>query len=409
MKELLKYIIKRFITFVLHVFWIFRINQNKVFLMNDHSYNFSDNLKYLTLYLLDHSTGNYELYFSLKNPSGLEHLSVKPVRWFSFMHFYHALTSSVVITNNGGTAFMPFRKNQLVINTWHGGGPYKMTGVKALTRCFDKESDSESDASYTKDKSIYWYEKALAYNARKVDYILLSCKMCFEEIHGMFYTDNQALSIGNPRVDCLFDNNSSFSARDKVFKAFGIDPECKLIIYAPTFRGSFESYEGIVDNQELSIDINQILNAANIRFGGKWLFAVRLHPRLKDIELSGDGLINMTSYPDAQEILIASDMLITDYSSMMWDYSFMSKPCLLFAPDIYDYSVRRGFYLPPEEWPFPIAVTNDDLIDIISKFDFDDYHKKVNEHHNDVGSYESGHACESVKDIIDKHISSLKW
>lgn len=392
----------------MHVFWIFPINKRKVFMMNDHSYNFSDNLKYLTLYLLNHDAENYEVYFSLKNPIGLECLSVKPVRWFSFSHFFHALTSSVVITNNGGTAFMPFRKKQMVINTWHGGGPYKMTGIRALTNCFDKAIDQDNADTVKQDKSIYWYEKALAYNAKKVNYILISCKMCLEETRGMFYSDDQALDIGNPRVDCLIDKSRSCATKDKVFKTYGLDPEYKLIIYAPTFRGSFESYDGIVDNQELNIDIKQILNSVSNKFGGKWLFAVRLHPRLKDVKLSGEGLINMTSYPDAQEILIASDMLITDYSSIMWDYSYTGKPCLLFAPDINDYSVRRGFYLPPEEWPFPIAVTNKDLIDIINGFDLIDYLERVNSHHNSVGSYESGHACESVKDIIDKHISSLK-
>lgn len=398
MVEMIKYIIKRISSFFLHVFWLFPVRKKKVFFMNDHSYNFSDNLKYLTLYLLEQDKDKYEIYFSLKNKQGTEDLPIKIVKWLSLSHFYNALTSGVVITNNGGTAYLPFRKKQLVINTWHGGGPYKMTGVRALTDCFDGEQTDK------KDKSIKWYGKALAYNARKIDYILISCKMCIEETRGMFYKDEQALDAGNPRIDCLSDTEKSQSVRNKVFDRYGMDKNSKLVLYAPTFRGSFENYDGVIVQDQLEIDVQRTLEALAERFGGKWHFALRLHPRLRDAVIKADNIINMTSYPDPQELLMAADMLITDYSSIMWDFAFTSRPCLLFATDINDYSVRRGFYLSPEEWPFPLAASNDGLIENISNFDEASYLNAVKKHMEDVGSYETGHACERIKNIIDEHM-----
>ena len=91
MVEMIKYIIKRISSFFLHVFWLFPVRKNKVFFMNDHSYNFSDNLKYLTLYLIDQDKDKYDIYFSLKNKQGTEDLPIKTVKWLSLSHFYNAL------------------------------------------------------------------------------------------------------------------------------------------------------------------------------------------------------------------------------------------------------------------------------------------------------------------------------
>lgn len=410
--ELIKYYTKVFISFLLHIFWVFPIQRNKIFMMNDHSYTFSDNLKYLSIYLLEKDADRYKIFFSLKNPSGIDEYSIVPVKWLSIKHFYHAMTSAVLITNNGGTAYLPIRKKQLVINTWHGGGPYKVTGTKALTDYYNmSDNDNKTPKEKAKEqkknqKLIYWFEKDLMYNAKKTDYMLSSCKMCTEaEAKGLFFTDEQCLDSGMPRMDWMFRADKVKVTREKVFRTYGISPDKKLIIYAPTFRGFFTDYNGVITDDLLEIDYKKTLMAAEERFGGRWVFAVRLHPRLKDIAISADDIINMTQYPDAQEILMSADMLITDYSSVMWDVSFSKNPVILFATDINDYQVRRGFFLPIEQWPFPLASTNDTLVENIRCFDYDSYMKKVEDHHKSVGSFEKGNACQIIGDIIDNHIA----
>lgn len=382
-----KYILKIIISLILHFFWIFPIQKNKILFMNDHSYTFSDNLKYLSIYLLNNKDNNYTIYFSLKDPNGITDKRIIPVKFLSFMHFYHALTSSVVITNNSGIVYLPVRKKQLIINTWHGGGPYKVTGTDAINNI--------------------WYSKDMHYTASKVNYILSSCKVFSEEeAIGMGYQASQVINCGMPRMDSFFDPEFKSIARKRIYNTYGIPENSKLVIYAPTFRGLFESYESVIANDVLEIDYHRLLKALKDRFSGDWIFAVRLHPRLKDIHFKETDLLNMSDYPDAEEILVAADALVTDYSSVMWDFSFSKKPIFLFAPDINDYEVKRGFYILPEEWPYPIATTNDEMEKNIQLYDGKEYLDKVNKHHDDVGSFESGKTCATIKSMIDQHIAT---
>ncbi len=380
----IKYIIKRVLSLVLHIMWIFPVRRNKVLFINDHSYTYSDNLKYLAEYLAEHEPGKYDMYFSLKDRTGLKDKRIKPVRFMSPKHFYHVITAGTVITNNSGIMYFPIRKQQLVINTWHGGGPYKVTGVGNI--------------------NTYWYRKDLKYNASKTNYILSDSKVFTEqEARGLFYTRRQCISCGMPRMDLLFDAAAIESARRKIFRKYKLPGEDKLLLYAPTFRGQFEDYSGVIADDMLEIDICGAVRALEERFGGKWHFALRLHPRLKGARFNDAGLINMTEHPDAEELLLAADALITDYSSVIWDFSFLHRPCFVFARDINDYEVKRGFYIPPEEWPYPIAETNRELTENILSYNAAEQSRKIKMHHKAVGNYERGVSRETVMRLVDRH------
>ena len=97
-----------------------------------------------------------------------------------------------------------------------------------------------------------------------------------------------------------------------------------------------------------------------------------------------------------QELLAAADMLITDYSSCIWDYSFLYRPCFLYTPDLLEYLAKTGFYVDIHEWPFPICENMEDLEKQIRSFDEEKNRARIMEHHQQMGSYESGHACEAV-------------
>lgn len=389
-KCFVKYISKIIISGLLHIFWLFPVQKNKILFMNDHSYSYSDNLKYLSIYLLDKDADKYSIYFSLKNTEGLTDKRIIPIRFLSLKHFYHSLTSEVVITNNSGIVYLPIRKQkQLVINTWHGGGPYKVTGTDAIDN--------------------YWYKKDLEYTAEKVDYILSSCSVFSEEeAKGMGFSPDQVINCGMPRMDFFFDKQFVLETRQKVFESFHIPATSKLVIYAPTFRGLFNSYESVIANDVLEIDYHCLMKSLAERFGGNWVFAVRLHPRLKDVSFKDSDLINMSEYPDAEELLLAADVLVTDYSSVMWDFSFSRKPIFIFAPDINDYEVKRGFYLPPEKWPYPIATTNEEMDSNVTNYNNIEYLRRLENHYEESGSYEKGKACETVKNLIDCYILGNK-
>lgn len=109
----------------------------------------------------------------------------------------------------------------------------------------------------------------------------------------------------------------------------------------------------------------------------------------------------MSLYPDMQELLCATDILITDYSSCMWDFSLMYKPCFIYANDLEEYKIERNFHTPIKEWPFPLSINNDELIKNINDFDNNKYIKKVKEHHEKLGSYENGQASKKMCILIN--------
>lgn len=377
-----KYFVKSFFCIVLRIFWIFPIKKNTVIFINEHSHNFSDNLKYLALYMLKREK-NIKIVYALKNFDEVRDFPIIPVKIFSIKYFYYALTSSVIVVNAGGISYLPLRKEQLSINTWHGGGPYKKTGADSI--------------------ASVWYRLQTKKNAENIDYVMSSCRICTkEEAKSLYYNDSQVLNSGSPRVDMFFEDYSII--KNNVYKYFNIKSTKKIILYAPTYRGIFEGYDGVLKNSVLNLDYKKLITAVKNRFGGEWVFAIRLHPRLKNIKICSKDIINMNDYPDVQEILASTDILITDYSSIMWDYSFTKKPCFIFATDLEDYISERGFYMEPSHWPFPISTDNDELVSTIANYDERKYFDKLSQHYIDVGSYEHGNACKVAYEKILNHI-----
>ena len=116
------------------------------------------------------------------------------------------------------------------------------------------------------------------------------------------------------------------------------------------------------------------------------------------ITIDNECCINVTDYPDMQELLCASDVLITDYSSCMGDMALMRKPIFLYTPDLDEYIKDRGFYWDIHSLPFPIAGTEEEFLQNIENFDLPDYIKGVESYFLKLGTYESK---DSIKKTID--------
>ena len=201
------------------------------------------------------------------------------------------------------------------------------------------------------------------------------------------------LPIGLPRNDIFFRDYSL--QVEKVRKCFNLKDNDKIILYAPTFHGLNGSPE--FNN---SLDIIKMLSTLEVRFKGHFVCLFRSHRLLEGGISNIHNTILATDYPDMQELLCAADILITDYSSSIWDFSFTNKPCFIFAPDLEDYRHIQGFYIPPEKWPFSISQTNEQLQSHITNFDEEKYKQAVKQHHSEYGSYEIGTASEQLSNII---------
>ncbi|WP_300382630.1 CDP-glycerol glycerophosphotransferase family protein, partial [Clostridium sp.] len=115
---------------------------------------------------------------------------------------------------------------------------------------------------------------------------------------------------------------------------------------------------------------------------------------------------NATNYDDMYELLAASDILITDYSSSMFEFSFRNKPVILYAPDIKSYTQERNFYFDFKELPYPVVENNDQLFNTIEKFDLDIYLEILQEFLSKVEIKEEGNAAyqvvQRIKEVIIK-------
>ena len=98
--------------------------------------------------------------------------------------------------------------------------------------------------------------------------------------------------------------------------------------------------------------------------------------------------------------MCSSDILINDYSSIMWDFVQTRKPCFIFAKDLDEYENSTGLYTKPSSWPFPLASSNQKLIDNIRIFDYEKYLKDIKYYFTWMENYETGIACKQLCEVI---------
>ena len=295
--------------------------------------------------------------------------------------FYRELASAKVwIDNSVNLSYLhlPKKQGQILIETWHGS-----FGLKR----FETSSDR------------MWIKKAKHAGAR-TDYCVTNSEFENALFKRTFWGDSQMLAYGHPRNDGLFPVNSQRSERiaQSVREKLGIAPDKRVALYAPTFR----------DSRDLSfydIDYQRLGEALTERFGGDWVILTRFHFELrkavkKQNIVFPEFVIDATQYPDIQDILNATDVGITDYSSWICDFVLTRKPIFLFVTDLGTFNGERGFYYPLESTPFPIAQDNDTLMKNICDFDEALYQKECDRYLAEVGCLEDGRAAERVVDKL---------
>ena len=358
--------------------------KKKIFFSSYEGRQFSCNPKYIFLRLKDCSDGFkivYEYNDTGHIPEELKGVTV--VRHNSFQYFFHLLTAKVIVSNNAISPKIPVRRSQYVINTWHGGGAFKKVGI---------DIDSKVNGM---DINM------LKLTAEQTDLFLASSEGFYEGTgRGSCIPREKVFFVGMPRNDIFFTNNDKQAALNKKVRDFyRIDETEKILLYAPTFRGKTGAATGI---QGEPLNWDMIKKALNCRFTGNWKLMFRGHYHSKESLGGVDDIIDASTYPDMQELLIASDAMITDYSSVIWDYSLTGKPGFLFCSDLDQYKNERDFYSPIEDWPYLYAKSNDGLCNIILEYTEDANSFRCNRYFQKMCSYEDGCASETVsKKLLD--------
>jgi CDP-glycerol glycerophosphotransferase len=181
-----------------------------------------------------------------------------------------------------------------------------------------------------------------------------------------------------------------------------IPEDYKVVLYAPTFRKG--------DNLDVyDLNYHQVLEKLQRRFDGKWVFLVKLHPHLlsksNQIVNGHDVLdvLDVTSYDDIQELLSIANVLITDYSSLMFDYSITGRPCFLYIPDVIDYIHNdRGLYFDVMELPFISGRSMEELLTQVESFHEEAYQQGLAEFSREIGTFEQGNACVRLLEHVNQ-------
>lgn len=305
----------------------------------------------------------------------LEKKGIKVVKYKSLSYLYYVMTSRVYVDNAEFWSILKFRPGQMVLETWHGGGAYKRVGGHRI----DVNEREQQHAVEKMNKITLFLSSSKAFTK----YV----------IRDAYQYRGEVLECGLPRNDDLLHPDPAVSRR--VRQALDIPELAKVLVYAPTFRNShtLDLYD---------VDFARLKTSLEAKFGGEWVILLRMHYYLADKAMASQApfLRNATDYPDMQDLLQCADVLLTDYSSCMWDFSLMHKPCFLYARDIDEYRGERDFYTPIDSWPFPLASNNDDLAEVIAGFDWDAYRAAVDGHHEALGSTESGTAAKQCAERI---------
>jgi len=369
-----------FLRIVLRIFYIVPINERKIVLASYEGKQYACSPKYIFEYMMRHYGNTFIYIWALNEHHFLpdEYRNIQTVKYLSFGYLFHAFTAGYIIYNSAVKPYLPFRKSQIIVNTWHGGGAYKTVFV---------------DAPAYK-KNIISMNVARKKTSMMVKYVISSCEK-FTTVSSKVWAIPVAkfLPIGMPRNDILF--NIPNSVRRKVKDYFNLDDK-KIVLYAPTYRGNYRN----TDAMDFSLEVPFLQKSLKNKFENDFLVLYRSHIYNKDKSGMNKNIVSASDYPDMQELLCATDILITDYSSCIWDFSFTFKPCFIYAPDLKKYQNEQGFYTPIEDWPFPLAETNEQLMENILNFDEEEYKQAVKRHHLDLGSYESGTACEQFCKLI---------
>ena len=275
------------------------------------------------------------------------------------------------------------RKGQIYLQCWHGT-PLKRLGYDII------ESDNAMN-------SLEEIKEKYRTDAKKFSYILSPSPFASDKFATAWNLNktgqrHKLIEEGYPRNDHLI--NYAPEERDEIRKALGVEGK-KVILYAPTWRDNqHTSGEGYTYKTEVDFDRLQR------ELGDEYVMLFRAHYLVAnsfDFERYKDFVIDVSSYGDINDLYIAADLLVTDYSSVFFDFSNLERPIIFYMYDLEHYANEmRGFYLSLDELPGPIVKDEDGLIDEIRKtadWNADDKYKAFVKRFN---PYEDGNSSKRV-------------
>lgn len=359
-------------------FYYLPVKKNKIVFLHDFGNGYGDSPKVLAEEITRRGL-SYDMVW-LVNDMNLD--IPNPIRkalMSRIKSVYELATAKVIITTAKSKYYLKKKSTQFFVYIPHG-----QIGAKYVER----QAGDTLSKGYI-DGSI-WHSKVS-------NLFISSSKLHTEEELTWYWYDGEVMECGLPRNDIFF-HYTPEDVQD-IKKKVGIPAGVKIVLYGPTFRNE-------PSNEPYAIDTERVLQTLEQKTGDKWIFLFRAHPNFvwygKPAFEYSDKVMDVTSYPDMQDLLLISDVLISDYSSAMFDFNLMHRPVFLFTKDIEAYQKMRGL----KDWyfkvPFPFCHNNDELASAIANYDEKEYHEKCAEFDKFYGNLETGTAAKQIVDRLQK-------
>lgn len=340
--------------------------------------------------------GGYELIWLTHEPDKHDFpKEIRVIRDTAENQAYWLSTAKVWIDNYRKAWGTIKREGQIYIQTWHASMGFKAVGLFRGDK-FPKIARIVSEA-----------------DSAMIDYMLSNSDYCDKIYPKKLLYSGETLKSGSPRCDCLIKRKKELYK--KIREKYHIPQDAKIVMYAPTFRGGTQKNAKNVDAGAVSLDFEQVRKCLTHKFGGTWFVFLKLHPQLSakldkmPINHKMTYMVDVSVHEDMSELLGASEILITDYSSCAFDAMFAYIPVFLYADDVQEYVEKRGTFMwKKEELPFCMAETNEELINNLEQFEEESYKKSADAFMEKYGVVETGNASKIVVDKIEKLIKDEK-
>lgn len=353
---------------------IFPVDKNKAVFMSYQGKFYNDNPRAVFEELVRQRPDMKCVWLISDENAGIKH--ARTVLPYTYEAWYHLATAGLWVDNMRKEKWLPKRRKQYYVQTWHGSIALKKV-----------EKDTEDTLSPE-------YIASAKHDSEMADLFIAGNRWRAENFRNAFWYNGRILLLGLPKSDIFYKDPAPYHR--KVCRFFGAEEDTRFCVYLPTFRkdGSVDCYD---------IDYRRLHKALVEKWGGSWRILVRLHPNIKNRsdELSYDStVLNATSYKETNELTAASELLITDYSSCMFDGLEAGKRVLIYASDVAEYMNERDLYFKLEELPFPVAENNDGLIGNVLGFDDEAYERNTAEFKEQLGFCNGPDSSEKVVSYI---------
>lgn len=363
------------------LFYFCKVKNNRVVFMNFAGRGYGDSPKYITEYLLKNYSNLDLVWITYEDqyfPQG-----VRSVKYGTLKAYYMLGTAHVWVDNVRYSKGIKKKKSQFYLQTWHASFSQKK---------LEKEAEDLIGRNYVKQ----------AKNDGKIVNLMLSNSLLqTKDFRTNFWYDGEIMECGYPRNDVLLKESNNYKKIEIIKQNLEIKKDDKVVLFAPTFRDSNDLSNYILDYEELR-------NSVSVHYGSHAVVLVRLHPNVARIANGlnyGNGIINVTGYPDMQELLLISDLLITDYSSSIFDMMLINKDIIVYATDVQEYHKKRGLKELFWKLPFPLFQNEKDMYKFIRETDCINEIQKVEEFKKMYGSFDDGLGSKTASEKIYSIIS----